>query len=146
MQKLFPLLLSFLSLIVCFTLKTIYAAQCATAAKGFACWLVSFWFRVSGWPFILTSQLETTNFNFPSLQADGSNLATAAYVKDHASRIALLETKQIIALPIPESNRKSENSNSALRALPTSRGTSRTGKTRGTMNSGIHYGVSHLNQ
>jgi recombinational DNA repair protein (RecF pathway) len=35
---------------------------------------------------------------FPTLQADGSNLATAAYVKDHAPRIAFLETNQIIAL------------------------------------------------
>ena len=50
-------------------------------------------------------------------RADGGNLATAAYVKDHVPRIAFLETGRIIALPIPESNRKSENSNSGRFAL-----------------------------
>ena len=79
--------------------------------------------------------ISSRTMSFPA-DSTGGNLRQSS----------LPETRQIIALPIPESNRKSENSNSALRALPTSRGTSRTGKTRGTMNSGIHYGFSHLNQ
>jgi hypothetical protein len=39
-------------------------------------------------------------------QSNGGNFATAACVKDHAPRIAFLETRQIIALPVSESNQK----------------------------------------
>ena len=82
----------------------------------------SFGFRVSGWPFILTSQLETRNL--PLSRPMAAILRLPPMSKIMLQRIALLETKQIIALPIPECNQEKQNSNSrrfALYLLPVGR-------------------------
>jgi hypothetical protein len=55
---------------------------------------------------IAFSSTSTIKFNFPTLQAGDDNFATAACVKDHVPGIAFLETTQIIALQVSESNRK----------------------------------------
>jgi hypothetical protein len=65
-------------------------------------------FRVSGFKPLRTFAFFAAKklTHFPTLQAGDGNFATAAYVKDHVPRIAFLETAQIIALPMSESNQK----------------------------------------
>ena len=65
-------------------------------------------FRVSGFKPLRTFAFFAAKklTHFPTLQAGDGNFATAACVKDHAPRIAFLETRQIIALPVSESNQK----------------------------------------
>ena len=65
-------------------------------------------FRVSGFKPLRTFAFFAAKklTHFPTLQAGDGNFTTAAYVKDHAPRIAFLETRRIIALPVSESNQK----------------------------------------
>ena len=89
---------------------------CATAAKGFACRLVSFWFRVSGFWFqafanfaFLAAKNSTPSLTH-SFRPVTDILRYPPMSKINVPRIAFLETGRIIALPIPESNRKEQSS------------------------------------